>query len=691
MQTPPTIAPHGTWESPLAAADIAAKNLVLGQPQYDGDVLYWTEMRPFEDGRTAIVRRNLDGSIEDVIPPGFSCHTRVHEYGGSDYVVHRGVVVFANQKDQRLYKVEAGCAPVPITPESDARMRFADMTIDARRNRIICVCEEHDKENPPKVFNFIAAVPLAGGLHEVSALDGFDDFYASPRLSPCGNYLVWVSWAHPSMPWDSTQLWLVELDEAGDTCDFELIAGAENESVIHPQWSADGTLFFVSDRSGFWNLYSISRERLQADWLSATFPPKVDDYPGTAVLSMEAEFARPPWWLGEVSYALVGDEVVAAFNENGLWQLSVLRKKGSGYSVPGPRALWSMTRVESNCADFAWLTAGTGKAAMVACPSDAPHAIAELDLGRSSDSTGEPGVLSTVRLSGPAQLAEADISRPVPIECRTGNDASETTHAFLYLPKNSKFQAREDELPPLLVITHGGPTAAAGTAFKPAVQYWTTRGFAVVDVNYRGSTGFGRPYRERLKGNWGIVDVEDVVSVARHLADSGTVDGKRMAIRGGSAGGYTTLAALAASDTFAAGASHYGVSDVKALAEGTHKFESRYLDGLIGPYPAARAVYAERSPINHLDTFASPVIFFQGSDDKVVPPPQAQVMVQALKDRGVPVAYIEFEGEAHGFRKGPNIVRALEAELLFYGRIFGFAPHDAIDPVEIANLPDASV
>ncbi len=639
----PQVAPYGSWKSPITSDRIVAGTISLEQVVLDGPDIYWLEGRPTESGRYVIVRRTPDGRCMDVNPPPSNARTRVHESGGGSYTVADGVVIFSNFADQRLYRQRPGEPPQPLAPE--AELRYADAVVDRRRARLVCVREEHTVAGR-EASNSIVAVPLTGGTGSVLASG--HDFFSTPRLSPDGTHLAWLAWDHPNMPWDGTELWLAEVRADGSLGAGRLVAGGPEESIFQPEWSPDGVLHFVSDRSGWWNLYRWQDGRAEALW------PR------------EAEFGRPQWVFGNPTYGFVpGEKLLVCYNTNGTWHLAVLdSSSGRLNEIPTPYT------------EVSYLRTGAGYAAFVAGSPTEPPAVVRLDLAtrrcealrRSSDLRLDPGYVS---------VAQA-------IEFPT--EGGRTAHAFYYPPVNRDFVGPPGERPPLVVRSHGGPTSATSATLRAELQYWTSRGIAVVDVNYGGSTGYGRQYRQRLNGQWGIVDVDYCVNAARFLAERGLVDGNRLAIRGGSAGGYTTLCALTFRDAFRAGASYYGVSDLEALAKDTHKFESRYLDRLVGPYPAARDRYRERSPIHFTDRLACPVILFQGLEDKIVLPNQAERMVEALRAKGLRVAYVPFAGEQHGFRRAGNIKRALDAELYFYGRIFGFELADRVEPVVIENV-----
>jgi dipeptidyl aminopeptidase/acylaminoacyl peptidase len=624
---------------------ITGTSIALGQVAVDGETIYWTEGRPTEGGRYVIVRRTAYGRIEDVTPAPLNARTRVHEYGGGAYVVDRGAVYFSNFADQRLYRQDPGESPTPITPAVD--LRYANAVVDRRRNRLIGVREDH-LDPSREAINTLVGVDLErGGPGDV--LVSGSDFYSSPRLSPNATRLAWLSWNHPNMPWDGNELWVGEIAPDGSIGDRVLVAGGPAESIFQPEWSPDGTLTFVSDRNGWWNLYR---------WRNGNVEP---------LLEVAADLGVPEWVFGLSTYAYLPDgRLVCTYVEGEARRLTLLD--------PSTGALAYLATPYTSIGELR--AAPTGLVYLGASPSE-PATLVALDL-----TTREH---TSIRRSSSATVDPGYLSRPRQIEFPTENNR--TAFAYYYAPANHDFTALAGEKPPLLVISHGGPTSATSTSLNLTIQYWTSRGFAVLDVNYGGSNGYGRPYRQRLNGQWGIVDVDDCVNGATFLVREGLADPARLAIRGGSAGGYTTLAALTFRSAFKAGASYYGVSDLEALATDTHKFESRYLDSLIGPYPQRRDLYVERSPIHFTDHLACPIIFFQGLEDKIVPPNQAETMVDALRAKKLPVAYLAFAGEQHGFRKSESIKKTLEAELYFYSRIFRFQLADPVEPVEIENLP----
>ncbi len=639
-----TVAPYGSWSSPITSDLIVSETVGLSQVMLDGEDVYWVEFRPSEGGRCVVVQRTSAGAAKDVISPPYSARSRVHEYGGGAFAVAGGTVWFANFSDQRLYRQRADDRPEAVTPEG--AYRYADGIIDHERRRLIAVCEDHSRPDG-EVVNSLVSIGCEGGNQPRNLIAG-SDFYASPCLSPDRSQLAWLSWNHPHMPWDGTELWLAALDADGGVLSKELIAGGGDEAIFQPAWSPDGVLYFVSDRTGWWNIHRRCSGRVEA------------------VTDMDAEFGLPQWVFGQSTYAFeTADRIICCYCRQGEWHLGGLDTNRL-----------ELEEIGTPYTDISSVRAAPGRAVFVgASPVEFPSVI-EFDL-----TSRETKVL---RSAGTAGIDASFFSIPEPMTYRT--EGRLTANAFFYAPKNRDFEAPPEERPPLLVMSHGGPTAAATTGLQLPIQYWTSRGIAVLDVNYGGSTGYGRAYRQRLDGQWGIVDVHDCVNGARFLAARGDVDAERLVIRGGSAGGFTTLCALTFGSLFKAGASRYGVSDLEALAKDTHKFESRYLDRLIGPYPEARELYLKRSPIHAADRLSCPVIFFQGLEDEIVPPNQTEMMVNALRAKGIPVAYIPFEGEQHGFRRAENLKRALDAELYFYARIFDFPLADPVEPVPIDNL-----
>jgi dipeptidyl aminopeptidase/acylaminoacyl peptidase len=643
----PALAAYGTWASPITPESLTEAQVGLAGASVDRGTVYWLESRPQEAGRTVAVRLGADGRVLDDLAPGpFNVRTRVHEYGGGAFAATDGVLLAVNFADQRLHRLLPGLAPVPLTPESERRLRYADFAIDAGRGLAFAVREDH--RSTGEAVNTIVRLDLNGGEDEGAVVAAGHDFFAAPRLSPDGRMLAFLSWDHPAMPWDATTLWRGRLDDDGSLRDVRQIAGGAGVAVLQPCFSPEGRLHYVSDETGWWNLF-----RLGAHGAEPLCP-------------MDAEFAVPAWGFGQSTYGFLGEErLLAAYLQRGRWHLAAI-----------DTASGQLEKIDLAYTSLSSLAVADGRAVMRAGAPDRPAAIIEVD-----PANGRHRVLKT---AGALAISPDLISVPEAIAFPTAGGA--TAHAFYYAPRNPAYEPPPGASPPLIVKSHGGPTGNTSDQLSLATQFWTSRGFALVDVDYGGSTGYGRAYRERLNGRWGEVDVLDCINAATYLAQRGQADPKHLAITGGSAGGFTTLAALAFHDVFAAGASHYGVSDLEALARETHKFESRYLDNLIGPYPEAIEIYKARSPIHHVDGLKSPMIFFQGLEDVIVPPNQAEMMVDALRKKGIPVAYLAFEGEQHGFRKAETIHAVCRAELAFYGRVFGFTPADGFSDLVIENL-----
>jgi dipeptidyl aminopeptidase/acylaminoacyl peptidase len=640
--------PYGSWKSPITSDLIVSASYGLGDLAVDNQDLYWVESRPSEGGRYVIIRRPPGAKDEEMTPAPFNARTRVHEYGGAAYVPASGTIYFSNFSDNRIYRQVEHSAPQPLTAAGD--LRYADLVIDQQRNRIICVCEDHSRTDREPV-NTIAGVSLdAVGLPV--ALAAGADFYSSPRISPDHNRLAWLSWNHPNLPWDGTELWVGQIGSDGLISNSSLIAGGPNESIFQPEWSEDGSLYFVSDRTGWWNIYRLVDSKVEP------------------VTQKEVEFGAPQWVFGTSTYAfLKKDLIICAYADRGVWRLALL-----------DTCTRELHQLDSEYTDIRAVRSASGKAVLCAGSPAEPLSIVSLDTASRT--------FNVLRRSSSVQVDPQYLSTPQAIEFPTENGL--TAYGLYYPPRNKDFHGPADQRPPLIVMSHGGPTAAASSALSLSVQYWTSRGFAVLDVNYGGSTGYGRSYRERLNGNWGVIDVDDCVNGAKFLAGQGQADPNRLIIRGGSAGGYTTLAALTFRDAFKAGASYYGISDLEALEKEGHKFESRYSHSLVAPYPQGRELYWQRSPIHYTDRLSCPIILFQGLEDKVVPPNQAEMMYAAVKAKGLPVAYVPFEGEQHGFRKAENIKRSLDSELYFYSRVFGFDLADKVDTVHIDNLPGSA-
>ena len=658
----PRTSPHGTWTSPVTLDRLVEDVVGLSFPIATPAHVYWTEARPSEGGRQVLVRsRGRGGEPEEVIPPGFNARTTVHEYGGLCTAVHHDpaagdTVYFSNFADQRLYRAVAREAPSPITPEpsSPGALRYAAPVLSSDGRHLLAVRERHgDPDVPADVVNEVAVLATDGSAEPRVLLSGHD-FYSHVTVSPDGRRVSWVSWDHPNMPWDGTELWEADLDVDGSCVRAaRLVAGGPFESVTQPKYALDGTLHYVSDRTGWWNLYAAPAGR-----------------PARLLGPMEAELGLPDFVFGLSSYALLPDgAVLATWRRDGLDHVGVLAPGADEFS-------------EVDCG-FTYVTQlrsdGEGSCAVaVAGSATCPPSVVRMEV------SGPAGLDVEVLRRSRSEVVDGEyLSNPQPVDFPT--EGGEVAHALFYAPANRDFVAPHGDLPPLIVTVHGGPTSAALPVLNYAIQYWTSRGFAVVDVNYGGSSGYGRAYRERLRGQWGVVDLADCVHAARHLAAIGRADGDRLVIHGGSAGGYTALCGVTFTDVFAAGASYYGIADAAVLAQDTHKFELHYLDGLFGPWPEAADVYRARSPAFHTEGLHTPLIIFQGLEDKVVPPAQAEIMVAALRENGVPHAYVEYAGEQHGFRRAESIRRTAEAELFFYGRVLGFAPADELQPVEIAH------
>jgi dipeptidyl aminopeptidase/acylaminoacyl peptidase len=641
-------AQYGSWSSPITSDLIVASSIGLGSILLDGTDVFWLESRPQEQGRSVVVRRATDGAtfaVTPFVPPdgqaAFNVRTRVHEYGGGAYLVSGGVVYFCNDRDQRLYRQEIEGEPVAITPDPPVPtgLRYADGVMDAARHRMIWVREDHTTAAPQAV-NTLVTIPLDGAAPSV--LQAGRDFYSSPRLSPDGTRLAWLEWNHPNMPWIGCELWVAAMDAMGLIASKQCLAGGDDESIFQPEWSPDGTLYFISDRAvdgfshgRFWNLYRTAGDPTAAAVIEPVHP-------------LAAEFGQPQWNFRMSTYAFESAErLICSYVQNANYRLMSIAT-GS----------LQATQIDIPYDEISDVRASGGHAYFKGGSHSTPPAIVDLDLA-----SGRSSVLKLSSAKS-ADDFKGYISEAEPIAFQTGNGL--TAYGLFYPPQNPDFAAPPTELPPIIVHSHGGPTSAASTTLNWQTQYWTSRGFALVDVNYGGSTGYGREYRLRLQGAWGIVDVEDCVNGAKYLAATGRIDRDRWAISGGSAGGFTTLAVLTFRKEFKTGASYYGVSDLESLAKDTHKFESHYLDGLIGPYPDRKDLYEARSPVRSAHLLSVPVAFFQGAEDKVVPPQQTEDMIAALRQRGIPFLYLLFDGEQHGFRRAENIKRALDGELYFY-------------------------
>lgn len=642
-----TIAPYGSWKSPITSDLIISGSITLSDIVVADGNIYWIESRPSERGRRSIQKRTPDGTITEITPPEFNVRTRVHEYGGSSYEVVGDTVYFQNFSDQLLYKHAPGSPPVPITTSG---IFYGDFRWDTKRGHLVSIQEDHGVSDIEAVNTLVTLTPDGPNADGGSVIVSGSDFVSNPRLSPDGSQLAWLQWNHPNMPWDSAALFVGTVDEGGNVSNPVHIAGGDGSSVFQPEWTPSGDLIYVDDKSDWWNFYRYRNGQIEH------------------LLPMDAEFGRPLWVVGMSTYVIVDDSrIICAYTKNGFWRIGNLNL------VDG-----SFLTVETPFTDITSIAGEGDIVAFVAGSSTLPTALYEHNL-----STGDT---APIKSASTISLDPEYLSAPTTIQYPTSD--GQIAHAFLYMPRNPDFEAPAGELPPLIVSSHGGPTSQTGTGLNLGFQFWTSRGFALLDVNYRGSTGYGRPYRDALQDTWGIYDVDDCVYGAQYLVEKGVVDGDRLSVRGGSASGYLTLAALTFRDTFKAGCALYGISDLEIMALETHKFESRYLDGLIAPYPDGIETYRERSPLYHIDQLNTPLILFHGLEDKVVPPNQSELIYNALKEKGVPVAMVLYEGEQHGFRHAANIKRTLDGELYFYSRIFGFTPADPIEPVPIANLDE---
>jgi acetyl esterase/lipase len=648
------IADYGNWPSPITPSSLVEGVRGIGSLQYDSGFVYWLESRPEEAGRQTIMRWHQDSGMEEILPAPFNARSRVHEYGGTSYAVYGNVIWFSHFDDQRLYRIIPGSYPQPITAESsvNSALRFAACTPDISRNRLICVREDHRAEGEPR--NELVAVSMDGSDQQGEILFTQSDFVSAPQLSSDGLSIAFVSWSHPNMPWDNTTLWSANFQQDGSLCNLTQHNVDTQESVIDPKWSDSGELYALTDRSNWWSLHRVSGNKFET----------------VAHHENDVEIGGPMWTLGTSYYDFIdGNSAVTVMNRGGVEHLSILDLEGNGSStIPIP------------CL--------TGVGSMV---------LADERIMAVLKYTNKPSVLVSFKTDGTdflvirttSNIADPAWSSPYQLVTFPTGDGNAVAHGIYLPPQNPDVGAPAEQTPPLIVTVHGGPTGVSSPGYSLAQQFWTSRGFAILDLNYRGSTGFGREYRRALYGNWGIADVEDAVAGAKWLSDQKLADPARLIIRGGSAGGFTVLAAHAFHNTFSAGASHYGVSDLTILAKETHKFESRYIDQMIGPYPEFAHVYQERSPINHLDNFNAPLIMLQGLEDNVVPPNQSEMIFEALKTRAIPTAYVSFEGEGHGFRKAENIVHAIQAELYFYSKVLNMPVADDLPELNIENLRGA--
>lgn len=662
MSVESTPAPYGAWESPITAQMLASASRPLSFPGFAGDELWWVEGRSEEAGRATIMRRAANGTVSELLPTPWSARNRVHEYGGRPWVAvptdGGHALVFTHWGDHRMYRLDPGSdTPAPLTPEPaiDAGLRYSDLVLGPDDAEVWAVRERHDGDT---ITRHIVAIPVDGTAHddptEVDELVAGSDFLACPRPSADGRRLAWLAWDHPNMPWDAAELRVGEITPDGVVAQWRTVLGGDGASVCQPEWAGEDTLYAVCETTGWWNLYEVP--------LDGELRPLAD---------REEEFGTPLWMLGFATYAPLEDGRLAVTHQG---------PSGDRLGVLDP-ASGELTDLDLPYTSWAPLLAGNGRRVTdVAAGTTSPPAVVIVDIPAPADverirrNGAVPAPMTTVRwATEPDELPDAaylpDVEQ-VTLAAENGRDV----HANVYPPKNPRFTPLEDERPPYVVFVHGGPTGQSAAELNLRKAYFTSRGLGVVDVNYGGSSGYGREYRERLRGQWGVVDVEDCVAAVRSLVERGDADGQRLAIRGGSAGGWTVLAAVTSTDAFACGASYFGVAELLEFAKTTHDFESRYLDGLIGPLPEAHDLYVERAPLSHVDNVRCPVLLLQGLEDEIVPPEQAELFRDALARKEIPHAYLPFEGEQHGFRKAETIVASTEAELSFYGQVMGFDP-----------------
>ena len=620
---------YGSWPSPISAELITRAAPGLNFVQSHEQCLYWVESRPWDAGRCVIMQRNEQDKIIDLLPSPFSHHSSVHEYGGMAYTIHNAYLYFVNAADQRIYRQHLDTLGTPIAITQKGPWRFADLIVDAQHQRLIAVCEEHQDQQEAE--NYLVTIALNDDRASIKKLQSGADFYAYPRLSPDQTRLCWIQWSHPNMPWDSSELCLANLSQTGISKP-RVIAGSQgDEAIFQPHWSPDNNLYFVSDKTNWWNIY------------------RFDGSKNMPVLALDGEFATPLWQLGMATYDFIDTNTIAClWTDKGLWH--------SGFI---DIATAQLSPIISPYSSMHALTCHQGCLYTIAGSAALPNQLISID---------QEAVITSIYAPATLDVETTNLAQPTSIFFPSGNH--QMVHAFFYHPTSASYCGQANELPPVIVMCHGGPTGATDSGLNLKLQYWTSRGFAIVDINYRGSTGFGRTYRQALGSAWGLADVEDTQNAVHYLAQQKKIDAQRCLIRGGSAGGYTVLSALTFTDTFKAGASLYGIGDLETLATDTHKFESRYLDSLIGPYPERKDIYIARSPIHHAEGLNCPVIFLQGLEDKVVPPNQAEMMVELLRSKGIKVAHVTFADEGHGFRKAKNIIQAMEAELAFYQQVF---------------------
>lgn len=638
---------YGCWLSPISTSLITKDSVSIDEIQLCNNTTYWIEKRPLEQGRCVIVQYD-SGAVTDCLPDGFSSRSRVHEYGGASYIVTIDGIYFINDADQQIYHIQKTDIGKGIKPQKITRhkhCRFSDMVNAEQNKQLICICEDHtDSGNEP--VNTIVAINTHDG--DKTVLTSGYSFYSNPIICEKKQQLAWICWNHPNMPWDGTELWVAGLS-VNKIDHSQKIAGGDNVSICQPRWSPSGILTFVSDESGWWNIYQHRDEKSHC------------------LYPMQAEFGTPQWVFGQSSYQFASEHIIHCIvTENSIDFLGILNLSDK-----------TLSRIDTPLTTLSSLQTSGTSTWLIGSSSTCPPQVTRL-----ANIKGKNQTVKSIKSSYTVDVDSGYLSTGENIQFTTRHD--DVAFAIYYAPRNQDFTS--SGLPPLIVLSHGGPTACTSNAFDIRKQYWTSRGFAIIDVNYSGSTGFGRDYRERLTNNWGIRDAEDCCDAALYAVQNNLADPEQLIIKGGSAGGYTVLCALTFHNVFSAGASYYGIGELASLARDTHKFESRYLDKLVGTYPENKQTYLDRSPIHHVDQLNCPVIFFQGEDDHVVPKQQAEKMVAAIESKGIPVAYLLFKGESHGFRKSKTIEDTLNAEYLFYSKIFNFDITEPLRPITIKNL-----
>ncbi|MGH1471151.1 MAG: S9 family peptidase [Cellvibrionaceae bacterium] len=678
--------PYGSWKSPITATMLTKANSGLSEPQFDGDDIYWLESRPFEKGRNCIIKLDSNGRQQDILPAPLNARSRINEYGGGSYCVHDGIVFFVLFDDQRIYSIDTRTfasqtkehaelhltkpTPQALTPKEN-NIRYGDLTIDPIRQKLIAVCEDHSRcknnhndAKEPETYLVSINLYKDHSLEPPTILTSGKDFYSNPSISPDGKKMSWLSWNHPNMPWDETQCWIAELEKSGKLTNTVQIPSKENESLFQPIWSPDNKMYFSSDKNNWWNIY--------------TYNPKNNNDKVRCIYKDDAEYATPQWVFGLKTFSFLDSStILTTYTKNGFWFLAKIHIRENHDKN-------TKEDIEIDSTNIGYVTAHDGRGIFIGANSKNFDSLYLFENNPIKNST------SVISHTGSLTVGEHYLSTPetITFPVTSGTTLNDEGYAFFYPPQNADYltNSKTGKKPPLLVFCHGGPTAATHSSLNLKIQYWTSRGFAVADVNYGGSTGYGRHYRDRLKKQWGLVDVQDVIDCVKYLSNENKIDPEKTAIRGGSAGGYTVLSALTFHNIFKAGTSLYGIGDLETLATDTHKFESRYLDQLVGPYPKDKNVYQDRSPIHFVKNLNCPVLFLQGLKDKVVPPNQAEAMVDALDKQKIPVAYVAFPEEGHGFRQAENIQKALESELYFYSKVFDIPLTEDIKPIQIKHI-----